>query len=83
VTNACKYAYAPGMPGDVRVSLRPAPFGGYALEVEDRGRGMAGVVRGTGLGGRLVEMMATRVGGRYDYHDAQPGTRFTLRVGKR
>ncbi|WP_454762196.1 sensor histidine kinase [Caulobacter segnis] len=82
VTNACKYAYAPEAPGDVTIGLRAGPCDGYVLEIEDRGRGMAGAVRGAGLGERLVEMMAVRLGGRYDYRDAQPGTRFTLRVGQ-
>lgn len=85
VTNACKYAYAPGEPGAVRVSLMPAPLGGYALQVEDRGRGMATgrAPQGTGLGGMLVEMMAKRLGGRCAYHDAAPGTRFVLTVARR
>jgi two-component sensor histidine kinase len=85
VSNAYKYAYEPSAPGSVRIVLRSMGFGGYKLEVEDRGRGrgLAGPVKGTGLGGRLIEMMAARIGGHYDYQDARPGTLFTLRVGKR
>ncbi|MEI9851525.1 MAG: hypothetical protein WDN24_12585 [Sphingomonas sp.] len=57
---------------------------GYALEVEDRGRGIVpGAVHGTGFGARLIEMMAARLGGTHGYHDARPGTRFALRVDRR
>ncbi len=60
------------------------PVRGYLLEVEDRGSGLAGgTVRGTGLGSRLIDTMAARLGGRHAYHDAGPGTRFTLYVGRR
>ncbi|MET0308416.1 MAG: sensor histidine kinase [Sphingomonas sp.] len=85
VSNACKYAYAPDEPGDVRISLRAMPFGGYTLEVEDSGRGMAadGAATGTGLGGRLIATMAARLGASHGYHQAISGTRFVLRVAKR
>jgi two-component sensor histidine kinase len=84
VGNACKYAYAPDEPGDVRIALRALPFGGYTLEVSDSGRGMtAGVApKGTGLGKRLIAMMAARLEASHDYLDAMPGTRFMLRVAK-
>ncbi|NIJ20673.1 two-component sensor histidine kinase [Sphingomonas naasensis] len=83
VGNACKYAYAPGMPGDVEVVLRKMPFGGYRLEVSDRGRGMPAdrISQGSGLGRQLIAMMAKRLGGRHDWTNTQPGTRFTLHVG--
>jgi two-component sensor histidine kinase len=85
VANACKYAYAPGASGDVVVRLTAMPFGGYRLDVEDRGRGMAAdrPAEGTGLGSRLIAMMAARLGGRHGWQDIAPGTRFTLCVGKR
>lgn len=83
VGNACKYAYAADEPGDVRIALRPLPPRGYVLEVEDRGRGLGGSVDGTGLGRRLVEMMAARLGAWHGYQDAQPGTRFALCMGRR
>jgi two-component sensor histidine kinase len=82
VTNAFKYAYAPGTPGKVRVMLRHLPMGGYMIEVSDRGRGRnADAPQGTGFGSRLVELMAARLGAQCSYHDAQPGTRFLLFVG--
>lgn len=85
VTNACKYAYAPGQPGDVRIRLHAMPFGGYELAVEDRGRGLSAGPhsRGTGFGALLVEMMAARLGGRCEYHDGHPGARFVLSIGCR
>lgn len=57
VGNACKYAYEPGMRGDVRVVLRPSSAG-YHLAVEDRGVGRSAdtAVRGAGLGSRLSGM---------------------------
>ena len=85
VGNACKYAYAGSEPGGVRIALRPMLFGGYILEVEDRGRGRArdAAPEGSGLGSRLIDMMATRLGGWHGYDDARPGTRFVFCVGKR
>jgi two-component sensor histidine kinase len=60
-------------------------FGGYILEVEDRGRGRApdAAPHGSGLGSRLIDMMAARLGGWHGYDDARPGTRFVFCVGKR
>lgn len=85
VTNAFKYAYAPGVSGVVSVTLRPTTRGGYLLEVQDRGQGRDpnAAARGTGLGGRLVDMMATRLGGHRAWLDARPGTCFELCVGNR
>ncbi|WHU04879.1 sensor histidine kinase [Sphingomonas sp. NIBR02145] len=84
VTNAFKYAYAPGAPGNVRVMLRSLPLGGYMIEVSDRGRGrVAEVIQGSGFGSRLIELMAARLGAEGSYRDAQPGTRFLLFVGGR
>ena len=84
VGNACKYAYPADTPGDVRVALRALPLGGYVLEVSDRGRGMVADAdpQGSGLGSRLIAMMARRLGGHPIWRDAQPGTRFELYVGK-
>lgn len=80
VTNAWKHAYAAEEPGAVRIALHRGPGGAYRLEVEDRGRGLGGNVRETGLGSELVQLMAERLGGTCEYHDARPGTRFVLQV---
>ena len=61
VTNAVKYAYAPGEAGEIRVILEPDAGGGRALlTVEDDGPGLGdGQPRGTGLGGKIVSAMAS------------------------
>lgn len=83
VGNACKYAYDPGEPGDVLVTLRSMPFGGFRLDVSDRGRGIRAdaMPQGTGLGAKLIKMMAARLHAYCCWQDAQPGTRFVLLAG--
>jgi two-component sensor histidine kinase len=85
VTNAFKHAYVPGASGIVSIALRAGAAGGYLLEVKDRGAGHQAdsIARGSGLGGRLVGMMATKLGGHYAWLNARPGTCFELCVGKR
>jgi two-component sensor histidine kinase len=60
VSNACKYAYPDGQPGEVRVSLQPEEGDRFRLQVEDDGPGIGGdpTPKGTGLGRRLIEAMA-------------------------
>jgi len=80
VSNAFKHGYAPMEPGDVRIVLSGTPFGGRHLEVLDRGCGrpfgLAG--GGAGLGTRLVELMAVRLGASHGWYNARPGTRFVM-----
>lgn len=85
VGNACKYAYAQGEPGDIHVELDAMPFGGFRLTVWDHGRGFSldDAPQGTGMGARLVALMAARLGGRQVWHSAQRGTRFELFVEPR
>ncbi len=80
VGNACKYAYPVGSPGAVDISLCARPMGGFVLEVVDRGRGRAAraAPEGSGLGSQFIAAMAHRLGARYGWSDARPGTRFTL-----
>ncbi|WP_448661637.1 sensor histidine kinase [Sphingomonas sp. CJ20] len=81
VTNACKYAYAPGTPGDIALRLCAIGPAGYRLEVEDRGCGLhGGTPQGTGLGSRLIDLMVARLRGFQAWQDARPGTRFVLSV---
>lgn len=78
VTNAYKYAYADGEGGEIRVRVS-VDDGKVVLVVEDDGRGLAdGGPTGTGLGSRLVGLMATSVGGKVDIENANPGVRATL-----
>jgi two-component sensor histidine kinase len=75
VTNAFKYAY-PDSRGEVRVSLRQVGDGWGELIVEDDGIGKDenAAAKGTGLGTRLVNAMATNVGGEIQYLAKHPGT---------
>ena len=59
VTNACKYAYAEGQPGEIRVALKRAEAT-LCLTVEDDGKGIEveSMPKGTGLGTRIVRAMA-------------------------
>ncbi|HEY6918001.1 MAG TPA: CHASE3 domain-containing protein, partial [Tabrizicola sp.] len=79
VTNAYKYAY-PDRSGDIRVKLRKAGDGTAILSVEDDGigRGQEPVAQGTGLGSKLVQAMATALGGKISYVDRNPGTEARL-----
>ena len=58
VTNACKYAYPVGTPGEIRVALR-REAAALSLVVEDDGVGIAAgsTPKGTGLGTRIVRAM--------------------------
>lgn len=59
VTNAVKYAYAPGEGGEIRVVLEAAADGRAILTVEDDGPGLGdGAPKGTGLGAKIVSAMA-------------------------
>ncbi|PZQ96144.1 MAG: hypothetical protein DI533_17045 [Cereibacter sphaeroides] len=75
VTNAFKYAYPDGS-GEIRVKLRSGQGGAAELVVEDDGigRSEAEVVRGTGLGTKLVTAMAASLGAKVEYASRNPGT---------
>ncbi len=83
VTNAFKYAYPAGESGEVRVGLKRVDPETAALFVADDGIGWsgAGPVKGTGLGTRIVQAMATTLESRVEYELTSPGTRVTLRFG--
>lgn len=75
VTNAFKYAYA-DRNGEIRVKLKSRGDGRGELIVEDDGvgRGPQAVIRGTGLGTRIVATMASSMQAEVDYLARQPGT---------
>ncbi|WP_445191040.1 sensor histidine kinase [Sphingomonas sp. Tas61C01] len=81
VTNACKYAYPDGN-GDVRVLLERDGDGAFLLAVEDDGCGMpAGVTpKGTGLGTKLIRVMAQSLQSVVEYEPCEAGVRATLRA---
>ena len=79
VTNACKYAYAPGIAGEIRVRLQRASET-YRLTVEDDGCGPPepGSTKGTGLGSKIVGAMASTLGAEVTIEPAHPGLRAVL-----
>ena len=83
VTNACKYAYAAGDQGEVRVALRRDGPDHLLLCVEDDGVGMQAkpVAKGTGLGGRIVGAMAASLKSDVQYDSRDRGVRAQMRIG--
>lgn len=79
VSNACKYAYASGETGEVRVALEDRGDA-FLLRVEDDGCGMpaGGIAKGTGLGSKLIQAMATTLKATITYDTDHPGVRVTL-----
>ncbi|MDO9713926.1 histidine kinase dimerization/phosphoacceptor domain -containing protein [Paracraurococcus lichenis] len=87
VTNALKYAYAPGEPGRVEVSVNARPTGGIVLRVCDFGRGLSPdwasrpQRSGGGLGMRVIRAMLDRIGAEMQVEDARrPGTCFKVQA---
>ncbi len=79
VTNAVKYAYPPDCGGEIRVRLLAPGEQRGVLIVEDDGQGMGeGPPKGTGLGKRIIEAMATNLRARMEYDDRTPGVRARL-----
>ncbi|TWA61854.1 two-component sensor histidine kinase [Azospirillum baldaniorum] len=79
VTNACKYAYPDGRTGSIRVRAKAAD-GNLSVSVEDDGVGFSrdDTPRGTGLGTRIVQTMATSLGAQLNYDRRHAGTWVTL-----
>jgi two-component sensor histidine kinase len=82
VSNACKYAYENGTPGEVRVELALDNDRHFRLLVEDDGCGMTpgSAPRGTGLGSKLIVAMAHSLSSRLEYDPSHDGVRATLRA---
>ncbi len=82
LTNALKYAYEPGTDGEVRVLLTRQPDDKALLAVEDDGIGWkeGDVVRGTGLGSRIVKSMASTLGSAIQYVERPKGTRVEMTI---
>lgn len=76
VTNAFKYAYPNGKPGDIRVVLRKLPEERAELVVQDDGVGMGRGARpgGTGLGSKIITAMAAALKTHVEYINRAPGT---------
>ena len=82
VSNACKYAYPDGTPGEVRVELGMDDDRHFRLLVEDDGCGMreGDAPRGTGLGSKLIAAMAKSLSTKLAYDTSHKGVRATLRA---
>lgn len=80
VTNACKYAYAPGAGGEVRVSYKRTDAQEPALVVEDDGIGwkIEDAPKGTGLGSKIIKAMAASLGCMIRYDEVHAGTRVVV-----
>ena len=79
VTNAVKYAYAPGENGEIRVVLEDAGEGRAILTVEDDGPGLGdGTPKGTGLGAKIVSAMAGGLRSAVEFDADHPGVRAQL-----
>jgi len=82
LTNAYKYAYPAHAEGEIRVKLELAGESGAILSIEDDGIGWngKGKPKGTGLGTRIVQAMATNLGSEIAYGDGRNGTRAEIRI---
>ena len=79
VTNAVKYAYAPGQGGEIRIRMSSNDEGRAILTVEDDGPGLGlGKPKGTGLGGKIISAMASGLRSGVEYDGAHKGVRAQL-----
>ena len=79
VTNAVKYAYAPGQGGEIRIHLRRENEHRVMLTVEDDGPGMGdGTPKGTGLGAKIISAMASGLRSAVEFDGAHKGVRAKL-----
>ncbi|HEV2082065.1 MAG TPA: histidine kinase dimerization/phosphoacceptor domain -containing protein [Brevundimonas sp.] len=81
VTNAVKYAYAPGQSGEIRVRLEKADGHRAVLTVEDDGPGIDAAddkPKGTGLGRKIIAAMAGGLKSALEFDPAHTGVRARL-----
>ncbi|MBS9477344.1 sensor histidine kinase [Ancylobacter radicis] len=66
VTNSLKHAFEPGRPGEIAITVSPRGHGRYEIAIADDGRGMPEELdsaRSRGLGMRIIQGLATQLGG--------------------
>ncbi|HYG87791.1 MAG TPA: histidine kinase dimerization/phosphoacceptor domain -containing protein [Azospirillum sp.] len=83
VTNATKYAYADGQPGNVEVGFHVLSDGQKRLIVVDHGRGLPpgyDVARADTLGMKVVRAFVGQLKGRFRAEPNSPGTRFVIEL---
>jgi two-component sensor histidine kinase len=80
VTNALKYAFPAGEPGDVRIALGRDADERARLTIEDNGVGYSGneTPKGTGLGTLIIGAMAKTLRGVVERAPSEVGSRITL-----
>jgi two-component sensor histidine kinase len=81
ITNACKYAYPEGVPGNILIRTVPgANPGELEISVIDWGVGfdVDGPVNGTGLGARITTALAASLKARIGYKRTARGTEAVL-----
>lgn len=80
VTNSYKYAYPDGTPGDIRIKIAKTGANSVLLSVEDDGVGLdaTSMPRGTGIGTKVIQAMATSLQSAVTTDRAHKGTRVTL-----
>ncbi len=83
VSNSFKYAYPPGVAGEIRVDLR-ADGPGFVLRVEDEGQGFTpgAPPKGTGTGTKLVRAMASSLGADIQHENDASGYRVRIRAAE-
>lgn len=80
VTNAVKYAYPGGSPGEIRIRAKQPDQNSVEIVVEDDGIGWTGEgpSQGTGVGSRVVAATASALGATLAYDEVAKGTRARL-----
>ncbi len=80
LTNVARHAFPEGETGRVVVRACQTAAGGILLEITDNGRGMGAGAKSNGIGLRLVQTLALRLGGELRFEDGAPGLKLTLLV---
>lgn len=81
ITNALKYAYPEGDPGEIYISLKRAKRGRIEFRVADRGRGLPedfDLEAPTSLGFKVITATARRFGATLTVNRLEPGTEFVI-----
>jgi two-component sensor histidine kinase len=80
VTNAFKYAYPEGVPGEIRVTVACGEGDQLAVHIEDDGVGFDrnAPAKGTGLGTKILSAMASSLKSEINYDPDHKGTRAIL-----
>lgn len=81
VTNSIKYGFPDDRPGQILIELHTGDE--LMLSVSDNGVGMPRPDQAkTGVGSKVVALLAQQLNGTLIYEDARPGCRVVLRMQK-